>query len=204
MKIIDVLGKPCPIPVIESKKALINPDVEAVLVKVDNIVAVQNLEKMAQGYGYGFSYAEKAKDYFEAIISKDGKKPPEIKSERSVSEFAQSSKGAGLVVVISRDTMGEGAMELGKVLIKGFIYSLTELPVPPRSVIFLNSGAHLTSLGANTIDDIKKLEQKGVEILTCGTCLNFFGIQDKLAAGTITNMYGITERMAGAANIINI
>ena len=108
------------------------------------------------------------------------------------------------VVVISRDTMGEGPEELGKILIKGFIYSLTEIPAPPEYVIFLNSGAYLTSGEANTIEDLKKLEQKGSKILTCGTCVNYYGLQDKPAVGAITDMYGITEIMASADNIINI
>ena len=195
MKIIDVLGKPCPAPVIEAKKALAEQDVDGVVIKADNMVAAQNLERMAKSYGYSFSYTEKAKDIFEIVISKDGKAPPEIKA---------GAASNSLAVVISRDTMGEGAEELGRILIKGFIYSLTELAVPPKSVIFLNSGARLTSDGANTIDDLKKLEQKGAEILTCGTCVNYYGLQDKPAVGAIANMYGITERMADASKVINI
>ena len=205
MKTIDVMGKPCPIPVIEAKKALAEQETDGVLVKVDNIVAVQNLEKMANGYGYRFAYAEKAKDAYEVSISREGKAPPEAAPESDVSEPIQLDTGSGgLGVVISRDTMGEGAEELGKILIKGFIYALSELPTPPKFVIFLNSGAHLTSEGANTIDDLKKLESKGTEILTCGTCLNFYGLKEKLAVGAITDMYGITERAAGAAKVMNI
>jgi selenium metabolism protein YedF len=110
----------------------------------------------------------------------------------------------GLAVVVSRDTMGEGAEELGKILIKGFIYSLSELPTPPSCVIFLNSGARLTTEGANTVEDLKKLGEKGAEVLTCGTCVNYYGLQGKLAVGAITDMYGITERIAAAAKVMNI
>ena len=205
MKTIDVLGRPCPIPVIETRKALSEQGSDGVLVKVDNIAAVQNLEKMAKSYGYSFSYIENSKDFYDVIINKDGKNPPETKVADSDAGIIQSVAASGrLAVVISRNTMGEGAEELGKILIKGFIYSLTELPAPPKFLIFLNSGAYLTSDGANTIDDLKKLEKMGTEILTCGTCVNYYGIQDKLAVGEITNMYGITERMASAGNIINI
>lgn len=205
MKTIDVLGKPCPIPVIEAKKALAEQDVDSVFVRVDNIVAVQNLEKMAKGYGYGFSYTEKAKDSFEIIISKDGNIAPDVNAESSESEATQDKAASnGLAVVISRNTMGEGADELGKILIKGFIYSLTELPTPPKHVVFLNSGAFLTSDAANTIDDLKTLEQKGTVILTCGTCINFYGIKEKLAVGAIANMYEIAEIMASAAKVVNI
>jgi len=205
MKTIDALGKTCPIPVIESKKALADKEVDSILVKVDNTVAVQNLEKMAAGYGYSFSYTEKAKGSFEVIISRDGKNPPENEAESCVIDSGNGGSASnGLGVTIGRNTMGAGAEELGKILIKGFIYSLTELPNPPKFVIFFNSGAYLTSGDANTIDDLKKLEQKGTEILTCGTCINYYELQGKLAVGAVADMYGITERIAGAARVINI
>lgn len=204
MEIIDAMGKPCPIPVIEAKKALAREGSDSILVMVDNIVAVQNLEKMARGSGYGFSYEEKSPGAYDVAISLNGQTPPARNTADSVPADMVCTPTGRLVVVISRDTMGEGAEELGKILIKGFIYSLTELPVAPAAVIFLNSGAFLTTEGANTIEDIKKLEEKGTTVLTCGTCANYYDIQNKLAVGTVTNMYGITEQMAAASNVINI
>ena len=205
MTLIDALGKPCPIPVIETKKALTLQETDGVLVKVDNIIAVQNLEKMANGYGFDFSYNEIAKNSYEVTISKNGKSLPEanaLSGDSTTSGHSGASKGT--IVVISRDTMGSGVEELGKTLIKGFIYSLTELDTPPKSVIFLNSGAYLTSSDSNAVDDLKKLMEKGTEVLTCGACISYYELQDKLAVGEITNMYGITERMVAAGNIINI
>jgi selenium metabolism protein YedF len=115
-----------------------------------------------------------------------------------------NTNGNGLAVVISRDTLGDGPEELGKILIKSFIYSLTELEEPPVFVAFINSGAKLAAEGANTIEDLKALEAKGTEVLTCGTCANYYGLQDKLAAGAITNMQRIVEGMASAGKVINI
>ena len=199
------MGKPCPIPVIEAKRALAEQGIAGVLVKVDNIVSVQNLEKMAKGCGYGFSYVETSKDSYEVSISGDGKNAPILNDAGSGAEDFQCDPLSGkLVVVISGNTMGAGTEDLGEILIKGFIYSLTELAVPPKYVIFLNSGVYLTSEGANTIEDLKKLEGKGTEIFTCGTCVNFYNLQEKLAVGTITDMYNITEKMASASNVINI
>jgi len=108
------------------------------------------------------------------------------------------------VVAISADTMGNGSEELGKILVKAFIYSLTELPVPPDVLVFFNSGVHLTSNESNTIDDLKALEEKGTKMLICGTCVNYYGLQEKLAVGTISNMNEITQMMADAARLINI
>lgn len=205
MKTIDMMGKACPIPVIEAKKALSADDESrGVLVMVDNSVSVSNLEKMANGYGFKFSYTEKEKGCYEVLIDKDGKSLPQ---EIAVGNNAGSASGGNsgeIVVLIGQNTMGSGSEELGKILIKGFIYSLSELPAPPSSVIFLNSGAYLTSSDANTVDDLKSLEQKGSEILTCGTCVNFYELQGKLAVGTITDMFGITERLAKASRVINI
>jgi len=203
MKTIDVLGKQCPVPVIEAKKVLAEQETDGVLVKVDNITAVQNLERMAGGYGYTCSCVEHSPHFYEVMIVKNGKAPPEVKAgESKVVHGSESSHKLG--VVIGSNAMGNGAEELGKILIKGFIYSLTELPSPPGFVIFFNSGAYLTSDGANTLDDLKKLEAKGTEVLTCGTCINYFGLQDKLAVGKIVNMYEITERLACAGTVINI
>ena len=203
MDIIDVLGKPCPIPVIEAKKALGKPGAVNVLVRVDNEVAVQNLEKMAKGLGYRFSYEKKAADLYEVSIASDGQ--PATKNTPTVpSTEIVCAPAGGLAVLVGKNRMGEGSEELGKILIKGFIYSLTELPVPPQTVIFLNSGAYLTTEGANTLDDLRKLEAKGTKILTCGTCLNYYGLTEKLLVGAVANMYGITESLAAAGKVLSV
>ena len=106
------------------------------------------------------------------------------------------------VVVISADHMGEGDEELGKVLIKGFIYALTEQDVLPQTILFYNGGAKLTCEESPTLEDLKSLEAQGVEILTCGTCLDYYHLKDKLVVGGVTNMYSIVESMAEAGKII--
>ena len=205
MKTIDVMGKPCPVPVIEAKKALATHGKDGVLLKVDNIGSVRNLEKMAKSSGYSFSYVENDKNSYKVIIKDDGKVSPDPEAINDASKtFQCGAPSNGTVIVVSRNTMGEGAEELGKILIKAFIYSLTELVAPPDFLIFLNSGVFLTSGGSNTVDDLKNLEEKGAVILNCGTCVNYYGLQDKLAVGTITNMYDISEKMANAVRVINI
>ena len=109
-----------------------------------------------------------------------------------------------LVVAISANTMGAGSEELGRILVKAFIYSLTELPNPPDVLILFNSGACLASNESNTTDDLKSLEEKGTKILICGTCVNYYGLQGKLVVGTVSNMSEITQMMADAARLINI
>lgn len=106
------------------------------------------------------------------------------------------------VVVISSDKMGRGNDELGKVLIKGCIFAITQLDELPKKMIFYNGGAKITCEGSDSLEDLKNLESQGVEIVTCGTCLDYYGMKDKLAVGTVTNMYDIVESMNHAGKIV--
>ena len=107
-----------------------------------------------------------------------------------------------MVVVISDKNMGVGDEALGKVLMKGFIFALTQLDKVPDTILFYNSGAFISIEGSESIEDLKKLEEAGTEILTCGTCLNHYGIAEKLAVGSVTNMYVIAETMMNAGSIV--
>jgi selenium metabolism protein YedF len=98
--------------------------------------------------------------------------------------------------------MGVGNDDLGKVLIKGFIFAITQLDTLPKTMLFYNGGATLTSEGSDSLEDLKSLEAQGVEIMTCGTCLDYYGLKEKLEVGSVTNMYTIVEKMAGAGRII--
>ena len=106
------------------------------------------------------------------------------------------------LVVLSADHMGEGAEELGKILMKSFLYALTQQDELPDTILCYNGGAKLTCEGSESLEDLKDLAARGVEILTCGTCLNFYGITEKLQIGSVTNMYDIVERMSSADRVI--
>lgn len=110
----------------------------------------------------------------------------------------------GLVVTIGSNTMGAGDEGLGAILIKSFIYSLTELKTPPRAVLFFNSGVKLAAAGSNCIEDLKKLEAAGTTVASCGTCVDFFKLKDSMSAGAITGMPIIVQTMADAEKVINI
>lgn len=106
------------------------------------------------------------------------------------------------MVVLSSNQMGQGDETLGKLLMKGFVYALTEQDALPELVLLYNSGAFLSCEGSDSLEDLKLLESQGVEILTCGTCLNHYGLGEKLAVGAVTNMYEIVERMTGAKLLV--
>ena len=189
---VNAIGDTCPIPVIKTKKAISEAAGQGTIeVLVDNEIAVQNVTKMAESEG-GKVVAEKvAEKEYKITIELSGKaKADEAEAEEN------------LVVVISSDRMGIGNDALGKVLIKGFIFAVSQLERLPKTILFYNGGATLTAEGSDSLEDLKHLEEEGVEILTCGTCLNYYNLTDKLQVGSVTNMYSIVEKMAGADKII--
>ena len=109
-----------------------------------------------------------------------------------------------VVVAVGSAEMGNGDPRLGRILMKSFLYSLTQLDELPQTVLFFNGGVRMTTEGSESIEDLKALESQGVEILSCGTCLDFYGLKDKLLVGGITNMYVIAQTMAEASNVVKI
>ena len=127
---------------------------------------------------------------------------PMVTSSSTLAAYGAPDARDNTVVVVSSDRMGSGNDELGKVLIKGFIFAVTQLDTLPKTMLFYNGGATLTTEGSDSLEDLKSLEAQGVEIMTCGTCLDYYGLKDKLAVGTVTNMYSIVETMAKAGRIV--
>ena len=200
-KIIDCKGMACPLPVVNAKKAvevLRAGDVLTVL--VDNEIAVQNLTRFAEHKGFGVS-AEKKQDGEYAVLMDISHAAAKTAEDEEVACVVDSRK-KGMLVVLSANVMGSGDAKLGASLMKAFVFALTKQDQLPDTILCYNTGAYLTCEGADTLEDLKLLESEGVTILTCGTCLDFYGLKEKLAVGNITNMYDIVERMENAARII--
>lgn len=188
---IDMLGQPCPLPVVAVKKALKDfaGEIGEIVVLVDNQIAVDNVSKMATQKGHHVSATEIG-DHFQLTVEVTGQ------------EGSKSNKG--VVISIGHQFMGDGDDKLGAMLMKSYIYSLTELDTPPEKILFYNGGAHITCEGSQAIEDLKLLESAGTEILTCGACLDFYHLLDKLAVGQVTNMFNIAETMDQADKVINL
>ena len=186
---VNAVGEVCPKPVIMTKKALKEIESGVVEVSVDNQTSKENVEKMAKEMGHTFVTREEG-NVFVITITKAGEKQE------------KSSEEENIVISIGSDKMGEGEDELGKILIKGFIYALTEAETLPKTVLLYNKGVLLASTFEDTVKDLKVLEERGVEILSCGTCANFYHVQDQIKVGTLTNMYTILERQMKAAKVI--
>ena len=223
---LDVRGKQCPLPVIDTKKALGRCNAgEIVEVTVDNEIAVQNLRKMADHKGLKSSFEKTGDREFQVRITA-GNAEPGRSVNGQAAEGGQAGVGGmaaegneaagaaqdtacqpdcrrkGMVVVLSSNLMGQGDEILGKLLMKGFVYALTEQDSLPETILLYNSGAYLSCEGSDNVEDLRNLEAQGVEILTCGTCLNHYGLGDKLKVGSVTNMYEIAERMTGARLLV--
>lgn len=189
---VNACGLQCPIPVLQTKKAIEEMTEEGTVeVLVDNEVAVSNVTKLAASKNL-LSSTEQLEDKVFAI---------RIQVKGEMAEEKEAKKGKS-VVVLSSDCMGSGSEELGKTLMKGFVLAISKQDVLPGTILLYNSGASLSCQGSDSLEDLKALEEEGVEILTCGTCLNYYGLSEKLGVGTVTNMYDIAERMTNATLII--
>lgn len=186
---VDAIGQVCPVPIIMTKNALKDIEEGQVEVSVDNRISLENLQKMSKEMGYDYT-VEESGDIFKIVINK----------MRESVELRESEENT--VVVIDSLHMGKGDVELGRILMKGFIYTLSEMEELPKTILFYNEGVKLAIEGAESLQDLKSLEEKGVEILSCGTCLNFYGITEKLRVGSVTNMYTILERQMKATRVI--
>lgn len=197
MKIVDARGKTCPQPVILTKKEVDAGELNITAI-VDNETSKLNVIKFGTKLDYKCQ-EETKEDGIYITLTKDAvyNKCEEILSDNKVDK---SNSG----FVFGTDILGLGSEKLGKTLMKGFIYTITETKPYPSFMIFLNGGVKLTTEGSDSIEDLKKLEEAGVRIVSCGTCLDFFEIKTKLLVGTISNMYDIVETITNSDKTVMI
>lgn len=193
---IDARGLACPKPVIETKKAIEIINNGKVKVIIDNYIAKENIIKLSRSMNLEFNILKEEDSFIEIEIIK-GEFLENITEEKS-NDIENSC------VFISSDKIGEGDIELGKILMKGFVYTLTETKPYPKYIILVNSGVNLSTGNEDTIENLKKLENFGVEIVSCGTCLDFYNLKESLKVGRVSNMYDILEIMKNTDKTISI
>ena len=187
---IDARGLECPQPVIMTKKALEEITTGEVVAIVDNVTARENVSRLAANMNYPYEVEEKEGCFYIKIKKLEG-----LQHKDEDQEF---------VVVITTDKLGAGDPELGRLLMKAYTYTLTETTPFPKAVLFMNSGVKLTVEGSEVLENLQKLAERNIEIISCGTCLDFYKVKDQLKVGIIGNMYAIVEYMHKAAKVINI
>ncbi len=201
--VVNAIGDQCPIPVVKTMKAVAAMTEPGTLeVHVDSEVPVQNLIRFAADRGLSVASEKMDEKHFvvKMIVTDPG--ATAAKNENAVTCIPDQR--GDLVIAVGSNCMGSGDDALGATLMKGYLYAVSQQEQLPKTILFYNGGAKLTVEGAVSVEDLKNMEAQGVEILTCGTCLNFYGLGDKLAVGGVTNMYTIVEKLTSAAKVIRV
>lgn len=191
MSKIDARGLSCPQPVILTQDAIESGE-KKIRVQVDNEAAVENVSRLAEKRGYR-TEVNQENNLFTIELERTGE-----------SKTQAISKSTKTVFFINSETIGQGDNQLGQILMKAFLYSLTESSDLPSAIILMNSGVKLSTVNSETIDHLNYLNEKGVEVFACGTCLDFYDLKEKVQAGKISNMYEILEIISQADRTITI
>ena len=194
---IDARGRPCPEPVVLTKKAI--EKYEEFIIIVNEQAPRENVTRFAYSMGCKVDIDQRGEDTFITITRPCG--PIQDKPVTCSGDLAAEGP---MIVTIDSTSMGRGNDELGYLLMKSFIHTLTEAEKKPDTIIFFNTGVMLAIEGSEVLGDLSILSQSGVRILVCGTCLGFFEVKDKLAEGMVSNMYDITDTMLKADKLVQI
>jgi len=191
MREIDCRGMACPQPVLTTKKALEKMEGGEFILIVDNPSARDNVERFAQSQGAAVEVEKKGNDFLLHI------------QKKGTCELAGSfQKAEKVVVYINSNLLGVGEEALGSILMRAFLKTLLDLKPIPSELIFINSGVRLTSEGSEVLESLRALSEKGVKILSCGTCLDFYGFKEKLKIGVISNMFDIAQSLLEADRLV--
>ena len=193
---LDMRGRPCPEPVIETRKALEQPSLLALEVLVDNESALENVSRTGRNLGCEVDVTVTAKGDFQVRL---------IRSEvqaRAARDSPLCTTIEKVVVLIPSDRFGDGDPDLGRALIQAFIGTLKSITPRPRTLIFLNSGIRLVCESEKVIQEVRALAQSDCRVLVCGTCLDFYHLDKKLQVGQVSNMLEIATELANASNVI--
>lgn len=196
-KTVDARGLACPQPVVLTKQALETN--EKVKVLVDNETALENVKRLGTKLGCDIKVETKKDKTYEIKLKR--KEGAAVAQEEFAPSCSTTAAGPFLIV-FAENKMGRGNNELGSVLIRSFIHTVMEEKKKPDMMIFYNTGVHLTLEGSDTLEDLKTIEAAGVEILVCGTCLNYFNVKEKLGVGIVSNMYDIAGAMCQAGRLV--
>lgn len=187
---VDARGLPCPQPVINTKKALEEIEEGTVTVLVDSAESRENVRRFAQSQGCQVEITERYGAFCLAIT-------------KEYSGQAEQGKTTD-VILITGEQLGTGDERFGEGLMTSFINNLGEVASRPDKIIFANSGVRLTTQGSEVLETLQRLEQEGVQILSCGTCLEHYHLNDKLRVGIVTNSYEVVDSLLSAGKVIKI
>ncbi|MBP1749098.1 MAG: uncharacterized protein H6Q52_1637 [Deltaproteobacteria bacterium] len=189
MEYLDLKGKTCPVPVIETKTFLEGRVVDAIEIVVDDPAASENVRRFLGTKGYSTSVAEENGIYRIEGCLEEGSAAAELTGRKSL-------------IYIDGEFMGRGSEELGKILIRAFFNTVKELEVRPWRMVFINSGVKLVASDSEYLNILKDIEDLGIEVIACGTCLDYYHLKEKIGVGRISNMFEIVTSFNEATNVI--
>lgn len=189
---VDARGLTCPQPVILTKHVMDEKTGEDIITLVDNTTSLENVCRLAKNQGYAYTVEEVGTEHHIHL------------SKELVDISASDALSADMAILVKSQFLGSGADELGAVLMKSFLYTITQSQFAIRHIIFVNGGVYLSTQGSPVLEHLRALEQNGVQILSCGTCLDFYSLKDKLEVGEVTNMYTILETMCNATKTMEL
>jgi selenium metabolism protein YedF len=206
-KTIDARGLACPQPVILTRRAMREEGVTEIVTIVDNETSRRNVSRMAEREGYRVAVEEHGDEAHLRLTRPSAQVPGarvEAVAEPSMAVGRATPAAGPLVVLVAADTLGRGEPELGGILMRSFFHTLGEVEPLPDTVIFLNSGVRLVAEGSPVLEDLAALAERGVQVLACGTCLDYFALKDALRVGEISNMYTIAETLLRAGRVVHL
>lgn len=197
MRIVDTRGLLCPAPLIAVKKALKETgEGESLKILTDNKTSYNNLYRFLKDNNRNFQVTESG-GVWSLILTTNGET-----QVSDINEYSPHFEKGDFIVAVTSDKMGEGDENLGKLLLCNFIKALKDLDKLPRKIVFYNRGVLILTDDSGIIEDLRDLEQMGVELLLCATCVNYYHLEEKICAGILSDMYTIAGEMAKAGSVI--
>lgn len=208
IKEVDCRGLACPQPVINTKRALESIESGKLITIVDNDVAKENVSLFARNAGCQVDVEPKEGHYFITITKNNAvNNKTSSMNQREAPSDAQNMTHQTpdrIVYFFSTNMLGQGSPELGMVLMKSLFSTIVEMEPAPKALLFLNTGVYLTCEGSPVMEHIRTLAERGTQLISCGTCLDYYKLKEKLAVGIIGNMYAINELLVGPEKVITI
>ncbi len=201
MKTVDAKGLLCPQPLIMAKRAMKEmDDLEEMIVLCDNPTSLKNLMTFLQDQ----DARPESRTLADGVFEIKAVKPHAFNKEVDEVAYCTSAPATDYVVVLKSNLMGDGDPALGEILMKAFVNALHEQEKLPTHIILYNSGVKLAGRDSDVLDALINLEDEGIRVIVCGTCIDFYGMKDLVGVGMISNMYTITETMANAGHILSV
>jgi len=209
-QLIDLRGLACPEPVLRTKQLLDKPEIESIEALVHDEINVQNLKRLAMSFKLNCNWSQDG-DFFRVKINRapnhQAKAKTDANSKDTTAKQIQSQTASqttkGTVVLINKDTFGEGDRDFSQNLLNVFLQTIFQAGHRPRAILLANSGVRLMNKNSPFLKILNDFRSEQVEVLACGLCVEFYGLKDYIPVEQVTNMFTISEYLFAAERVIS-